>query len=498
METFINWLNGIVWSSALVYVFLGVGLFYSLATRFLQIRHLKDMRKLIFDGGGSGTGVSSFQGLAMTLSSRVGIGNVAGVATAIAYGGPGALFWMWIMAFLGAATSFVETTLAQVYKVKENGQLRGGPSFYIEKGLKMKWLAVLYAIVTVVAQGMLLPALQANTVAVGIETAFEIKPSVTGILMVMALGVIIFGGVKRIAKFAEILVPFMAIGYILICFIILGVNFSEIPHMFSLIITSAIGTDATFGGIIGSAIAWGVRRGIYSNAAGVGSEIYGAAAVEVSHPAKQGLVQSFAVYVDTLLICSATGFMILSTGMYNVTPDGMKPLVNNLGGVEPGTIYTQKAVESVLTGVGAPFVALAILLFSFTTLVAYYYSAETCLGYALGKVKRVWIEHILKFIILAIVFYGSIKAATFAWGLGDLGIGSMAWLNIFSILFLSKQAFKVLKDYERQKKEGKDPVFDPAMLGIKGADYWEKEHKYSEYYKGDEAQEEHKQTFISS
>ncbi|MGM7719501.1 alanine/glycine:cation symporter family protein [Metabacillus sp. Hm71] len=498
METFVNWLNGIVWSSALVYIFLGVGVFYSVATRFLQIRHFKDMRKLIFEGGSSASGVSSFQGLAMTLSSRVGIGNVAGVATAIAFGGPGALFWMWVMAFLGAATSFVETTLAQVYKVKVNGQLRGGPSFYIEKGLKMKWLAVIYAIVTVLAQGILLPALQANTVAVGMETAFGIKPSVTGVLLVVALATIIFGGVKRIAKFAEILVPFMAVGYILVCFIILGVNFFEIPHMFSLIITSAIGMDATFGGIIGSAIAWGVRRGIYSNAAGVGSEIYGAAAVEVSHPAKQGLVQSFAVYVDTLLICSATGFMILSTGMYNVTPDGMKPLVNNLGNVEPGTIYTQKAVESVLTGFGAPFVAIAILLFAFTTLVAYYYSAETCLAYAMGKVKRVWTEHVLKFVILAIVFYGSIKAASLAWGLGDLGIGSMAWLNIFSILFLSKQAFKVLKDYESQRKEGKDPVFDPAKLGITGAEYWEKEYKNLKQNKYIENQEQNKRASISS
>lgn len=486
MEAFVSWLNGIVWSSALVYIFLGVGLFYSVATRFLQIRHLRDMRKLIFAGGSSATGISSFQGLAMTLSSRVGIGNVAGVATAIAFGGPGALFWMWVMAFLGAATSFVETTLAQVYKVKENGQLRGGPSFYMEKGLKMKWLAVFYAIVTVIAQGILLPALQANTVAVGMENAFGITPSVTGGIMVVALAAIIFGGVKRIAKFAEMLVPFMAVGYLLVCLIILGVNFSEIPHMFSLIIGSAIGADATFGGIIGSAIAWGVRRGIYSNAAGVGSEIYGAAAVEVSHPAKQGLVQSFAVYIDTLLICSATGFMILSTGMYNVTPEGMKPLMNNLGNVDPGTIYTQKAVESVMTGFGAPFVAIAILLFAFTTLVAYYYSAETCLAYALGKVKRVWTAHVLKFVILAVVFYGSIKAAALAWGLGDLGIGSMAWVNVISILFLSKQAFKVLKDYESQKKEGKDPVFDPVKLGITGADYWEKEYQEQDFTEQEE------------
>ncbi|MCM3570201.1 sodium:alanine symporter family protein [Neobacillus mesonae] len=482
MEEFVNWLNGIVWSSALVYVFLAAGLFYSIATRFLQVRHLKDMGKLIFDNKGSSSGVSSFQGLAMTLSSRVGIGNVAGVATAIAYGGPGALFWMWMMAFLGAATSFVETTLAQVYKVKENGQLRGGPSFYMEKGLKLKWLAVLYAIVTVIAQGMLLPALQANTVAVGMDNAFGIKPSWTGILLVLALGVIIIGGVKRIAKSAEILVPIMAIGYILLCFIILGANYTEIPHMFSLVISSAIGTDATFGGIIGSAIAWGVRRGIYSNAAGVGSEIYGAAAAEVSHPAKQGLVQSFAVYVDTLFICSATGFMILSTGMFNVTPEGMKPIVNNLGNVDPGTTFTQKAVESVLPGFGSPFVAIAILLFAFTTLIAYYYSAETCLSYVMGKVKRVWVLGVLKFIILGIVFYCSVKSEALAWAFGDLGIGSMAWINIITLVFLSKQAFKILKDYENQKKEGKDPVFDPVKLGITGADYWEKEYKGSEHY----------------
>ncbi|KAA9031159.1 alanine/glycine:cation symporter family protein [Niallia endozanthoxylica] len=477
MQEIINGLNGIVWCTALVFLFLAAGLFFSIATRFPQLRHLKDIRSLIFEKGDSKSEVSAFQGLTMTLASRVGIGNIAGVAAAIAYGGPGALFWMWVMAFFGAATSFVETTLAQVYKEKDMGELRGGPPFYIEKGLKLRWLAVLYAAVTVIAQGILLPPLQANTVTAGIENAFGIQPSITGGILVLVLAAIIFGGVTRIAKFAEIIVPFMAIGYIVVCFIVLGANVSEIPQMFVLIIRSALGMDATYGAMIGYAISWGIQRGLYSNAAGVGSEIFGAAAVEVSHPAKQGLVQSFAVYVDTLIVCSATGFMILITGMYDIIPNGTTPLITNLGDVEPGAVYTQRAIESVLPGFGSPFIAIAVLFFAFTTIVAYYYSAETCLAYILGEKKKIWMRNILGLLVLGAVYYGSVNTAEIGWGLGDLGIGSMGWINIIVILFLSKKAFKLLKDYEIQKKKGKNPVFDPVELGIADADYWEKEYK---------------------
>lgn len=480
LEQVVTWLNDLIWSQALIYLCLGAGLFYSIATRFLQVRQMKDMITLMFDGKSSDAGVSSFQALSMALSGRVGTGNIAGVATAIAFGGPGAVFWMWVMAFLGSASGFVEATLGQVYKTKHDGQFRGGPAYYIEKGLKAKWYAVLFAIVTVIATGILLPGVQANSIASGMESAFGINPWVTGIVLALILGAIIFGGVKRIANVAQIVVPFMALGYILIALLIVFLNISELPGMIALIFNSAFGTEAAFGGILGSAIMWGVKRGIYSNEAGQGTAPHAAAAAEVSHPAKQGIVQAFSVYVDTLFVCSATAFMILITGMYNVTPEGAEPIVQKLGNVEPGPIYTQLAVESVLPGFGSPFVAIALLFFAFTTIMAYYYMAETNLTYLNGKAKRVWTEYVLKLFMMAMVVYGSVKSASLAWTLGDIGVGSMAWLNVIAILLLTKPALRVLKDYEAQKREGKDPVFDPVKAGVPDADFWEKEYVHPE------------------
>jgi alanine or glycine:cation symporter, AGCS family len=478
LEAIITWINDLIWSPALIYLCLGTGLFYSLATRFLQLRHFKAMIKHMFEGKSSEAGVSSFQALSIALSGRVGTGNIAGVATAIAAGGPGAVFWMWLMAFLGAGSAFVEAALGQVYKTKQAGQFRGGPAYYIEKGLKLKWYAVLFAVVTVIATGVLLPGVQANSIAAGIENAFNIHPAITGIFLVVLLAAIIFGGVKRIANVAQVVVPFMALGYILVALIIVIMNINQLPGVLKLIFQSAFGVDAAFGGILGAAISWGVKRGIYSNEAGQGTAPHAAAAAEVSHPAKQGLVQAFSVYVDTWFVCSATAFMILITGMYNVTPEGAAPIVNNLGNVEPGPIYTQQAIESVFPGFGAPFVAIALLFFAFTTIMAYYYMAETNLAYLNRYVKRPWTEYALKIVILGVTFYGSVKTAGLAWTLGDIGVGSMAWLNIIAILLLTKPALAVLKDYERQMKEGKDPVFDPVKVGIADADFWEKEYKY--------------------
>ncbi|MFD1394792.1 alanine/glycine:cation symporter family protein [Kroppenstedtia eburnea] len=477
LESFVNWLNDIIWSDALVYLCLATGLFYTVATRILQVRHLKDMVRLMFQGKSSDAGVSSFQALSMALSGRVGTGNIAGVATAIFYGGPGAVFWMWVIAFLGASSGFVEAALGQVYKTKQDGQYRGGPAYYIEKGLKLKWYAVLFAIVTVMATGLFLPGVQANSIASAMNNAFGLSPLMTGIGLIIILGIIIFGGVKRIANVAQVVVPFMALGYILVALLLIILNISELPNVLKLIFSSAFGTDASFGGILGAAIAWGVKRGIYSNEAGQGTAPHAAAAAEVSHPAKQGLVQAFSVYIDTLFVCTATAFMILITGMYNVQPEGGQMIVNNLGKVEAGPYFTQAAVESSLPGFGAPFVAIALFFFAFTTIMAYYYMAETNLAYINRQRKRVWSEYLLKFAILAVVLYGCIKNAELAWTLGDIGVGSMAWLNIIAILLLSKPALRVLKDYERQKKEGKDPVFDPVKAGVANADFWEKEYQ---------------------
>jgi len=295
---------------------------------------------------------------------------------------------------------------------------------------------------------------------------------VSAALMVITLGFIIFGGVKRIAHFAEVVVPFMALAYVLVALVIVLLNIGQVPGMIALIFKSAFGLEAGFGAVLGMAVQWGVKRGVYSNEAGQGSGPHPAAAAEVSHPAKQGYVQAFSVYVDTLLVCSATAFMLLSTGMYNVKhPDGSM-IVNNLPGIETGPAYTQAAVESVLPGFGASFVALALVFFAFTTIVAYYYMAETNLAYINRKVHRPWLVFALRIVIMAAVTYGSVRSASAAWDLGDIGVGVMAWLNIIAILILQKPALIALHDYERQKKEGKDPQFDPQQLGIRNADYW--------------------------
>ncbi|WP_459616901.1 alanine/glycine:cation symporter family protein [Bordetella sp. 2513F-2] len=473
MSEFIRTLNGYVWSSALIYLCLGVGLYFSLRTRFMQVRSIGEMVRLMFRGQKSDAGVSSFQALAMSLSGRVGTGNIAGVATAIMFGGPGAVFWMWVMAFLGAATSYVECTLGQLYKeVDDNGQYRGGPAYYIEKAMGQRWYAWIFALATAVAMGLLLPGVQANSIASGMSNAWGIAPTVSAAVVVVLLGFIIFGGVRRIAAFAEIVVPFMALGYILVALVIVLLNIGQVPAMVALIVKSAMGLEAGFGAVLGLAVEWGVKRGVYSNEAGQGTGPHAAAAAEVSHPAKQGYVQAFAVYVDTLLVCSATAFMMLSTGMYNVQgPDGAM-LVNSLQGVEAGPGFTQAAVESVLPGFGASFVAVALAFFAFTTIVAYYYIAETNIAYINRKVHRPWLTMLLKLVILVSVTYGSVRSAGAAWDLGDLGVGVMAWLNIIAILIVQKPALLCLKDYEAQKRAGKDPVFDPDALGIRNADWW--------------------------
>jgi AGCS family alanine or glycine:cation symporter len=478
MSDIINWLNGYVWSPVLVYLLLGIGLMYTILTRFLQVRFFKEMIKLIFESKGSKAGVNSFQSLALSLGGRIGVGNVAGVATAISLGGPGAVFWMWLAAFFGSATSFVEITLTQVYKRKIDGEYRGGVPFYIEKGLNQKWFAIISAILTLLVMGFLWPGVQANTVALAMQGAFGISPIITGIFVVILLGAIIFGGIKRIAKYSEIVVPIMASIYIIMCLIILTVNIAKIPSVITLILTSAFHLNATFGGIIGSAIAWGVQRGVYANGAGLGSETFESGCAEVSHPAKQGLVQAFSVYIDTFLVCTSTAFMILITGMYDVKPAGIAPITNKLGNVAP-SMYTQLAVDSVFHKFGAAFIAVALLFFCFTTLTSYYYKAETNFAFLrdILKIKSTWPNQILKVILLGTVLYGCVRTAATVWAMGDLGTGAMAWVNLIVLFLLTKTALKVLKDYERQKKMGKNPVFKPVKLGIKGADFWEKEYK---------------------
>lgn len=473
LDAIIAAINNLIWSRALIGLCLGVGLYFSLRTRFMQLRGFAEMIRLMRRGEKSAAGVSPFQALTIALSGRVGIGNIAGVATAIAYGGPGAVFWMWMVAFLGASTAYVESTLAQIYKEKDDqGFYRGGPAYYIEKGMGQKWYAWIFAAATILATGFLLPGVQANGIAASMHTAWGLPPLATGIAIAVLLGVIIVGGVKRIASFAELVVPFMAGAYIIAALLIMAIHFERVPDVFGLIFRSAFGAEAAFGAVLGLAIEWGVKRGVYSNEAGQGTGPHPAAAAEVSHPAKQGYVQAFSIYVDTLLVCSATAFMILSTGMYNVIRPAGGMIVETLPGIEPGPGFAQHAVESALPGYGAGFVALAILFFAFTTIVAYYYMAETNIAYINRRVHRPWMVWVLRVGVIGAVTYGAVHSATAAWALGDIGVGLMAWLNIIAILILQRPALRALKDYESQKKAGRDPVFDPDALGIRHAELW--------------------------
>jgi AGCS family alanine or glycine:cation symporter len=478
MEEIIGVLNDIVWSNALIVLCLGSGLYFSYRTRFLQVRHIKEMFRLLFDGKSSESGVSSFQALSMSLAGRVGTGNIAGVATAIAFGGPGAMFWMWTVAFLGASTAFVEATLAQIYKEKHLGQFRGGPAFYIERGLGVKWFAVLFAIVSIISAGLLLPGVQANSVADGIENAFNIDTWMSGVAVAVIFGAIVFGGVKRIAKFTEFVVPIMAIAYIIIVLVIIVVDIDQLPGVIALVFKSAFNMEAGFGAVFGLAVQWGVKRGIYSNEAGQGTAPHIAAAANVSHPAKQGLVQSFSVYIDTLLVCSATGFMLLITGKYNVQNPGFgtggasRFLYEGAKNVTVGPGYTQSAMDSVLPGFGSYFVAIALFFFAFTTILAYYYIAETNISYLTRNVKSPIYTHLLKVVMMLVIMYGSINQAKLAWNIGDLGVGIMAWFNIIAIILLQKPALAALRDYEKQRKEGKDPTFHPEDIGVSNAQIW--------------------------
>ncbi|MEN4128620.1 alanine/glycine:cation symporter family protein [Serratia marcescens] len=472
MSEFINAVNSIVWSQGLVYLCLGAGLYFSLRTRFLQLRHLKEMVRLIFKGKANAAGVSSFQALSMTLAGRVGTGNIAGVATAITFGGPGALFWMWVVAFLGASSAFVESTLGQIYKEKINGEYRGGPAFYIEKGLGMKWYAWIFAIVTLFSCGVLLPGVQANSIGASLNIAFGTSPNVTAALIAILLGFIIFGGVKRIASFAGTVVPFMALGYIITACVIIALNIDQLPGAILLVWKSAFGLEAGFGAILGLTIMWGVKRGVYSNEAAQGTAPHASSAAAVSHPAKQGLVQAFSVYIDTLFVCSATGFMLLITGLYNVQGADGTALYTGIAGIAAGPGYVQTAMESMMPGFGNYFVAIALFFFAFTTIVAYFYIAETNVAYLSRKIRRPWLTFVLKIGLMASVVYGTVKTADLAWAMGDIGVGLMAWLNIVAILLLRKTALACLKDYEAQRAEGRDPVFNPEKLGIRHADYW--------------------------
>lgn len=484
INSVIDFLNGIIWSNALVYFCLITGLYFSIRTKFLQVRLIKPMVKYLFEGKDSKEGISSFQALCTALAGRVGTGNIAGTATAIFFGGPGALVWMWIIAFLGASSAYMEAALAQVWKTEIDGEYRGGPAYYIEKGMKSRWYAMVFSVSTLLACGLLLPGVQANSIANAFNNVGGIPKIGSGIVIAIVLALIIFGGIRRIAKVAEVVVPFMAIIYIIMALIIIFIHIDQFGNILALVFSSAFGANATYGGIIGSAVAWGVKRGIYSNEAGQGSAPHAAAAAEVSHPAKQGLVQAFSVYIDTLFVCSATGFMVLMTNSFNVLDkatgnylhigdsDTMKALAETQ---TVGPEFTQEAVNTVVAGFGGWFVAICLAFFAFTTIMAYYYQAESNVAYIFRhqdtKMRRT-ITLILRLSMIAAVVYSTVGTATAAWNAGDVGVGLMAWINLVALWILQKPALATLKDYEAQRKAGKDPIFEPDKLGIQNAEIW--------------------------
>ena len=451
-EKIVSIVNDIVWNPLLVVLLVGAGMYFSFRTRFVQVRRFGLMIRSLFakaekDESGSKHGISSFQAFCIALSGRVGTGNIVGVATAIALGGPGAVFWMWIIAFFGASTAFVESTLAQLYKFKHSTGFRGGPSSYIEHGLGKPGLGVLFSILAIVGYGILLPT-----------NSFELPSLAAGLGMAFLLALVIIGGVKSISRVASVITPFMALGYIVFSIIIIFQHIDAVPAVLKSIVVGAFGIKPVAGGILGSTIMMGVKRGIFSNEAGQGSGAMVSAAAAVSHPARQGLAQAFSVYVDTLLVCTATALMILCSGTYNIldakTGEMLVAQAPELGANYVG--FTQAAVDSAFTGFGSAFVSIALLFFAFTTVMAYYFYTESSIIYLFsGRNGSVKTERTLiwcyRFLLLAMVVFGSLREANVVWQLGDIGVGLTAWINVLSLLILCPHAIKALKEYESRE-----------------------------------------------
>ena len=459
-EKIVSVLNGIIWSPALVVLLVGAGLYFSFRTRFVQVRRFGLMVRSLFaraeeSEDGKKHGISSFEAFCVALSGRVGTGNIVGVATAIALGGPGAIFWMWIIAFFGASTAFVESTLAQQYKFHHATGFRGGPASYIEKGLGLRWLGVLFSILVLVGYGAFLPTVQANGMAGALNNSFHLPPLAAGLGLAFLLGVVIIGGIKSIARVASIVTPFMALGYIIITLVIIAQHIDAVPGVFRAIVTNAFGINPVAGGILGSTIMMGVKRGIFSNEAGQGGGAIVSASAAVSHPAKQGLAQAFSVYVDTLLICTATALMILCSGTYNIldakTGEMLVASAPQLG--DNYVAFTQAAVDSALTGFGGTFVSIALVFFVFTTVMAYYFYGESSIMQIFeGRPEKKKTERlciwIFRFALLAMVVFGALREADVIWQLGDIGVGITAWINVVVLLILCPKAVRALREYE--------------------------------------------------
>lgn len=458
MNVILSWLNEFLYSNILLLLLVLAGVYFTIRTRFVQVRLFKEGVLLLKEKAHNKDGVSSFQALMISTASRVGTGNIAGVATALAAGGAGAIFWMWVMALIGGASAFVESTLAQIYKEKDGEQFRGGPAYYIEKALKNRKLGIIFAILLIACFAFGFNGLQAYNVSSAFQYYIEddtLNGLIVGLLLSVASAFVIFGGVHRIGIISSKIVPIMAGLYILLGLYITGINIQKLPEIFSMIFENAFDFQAIAGGFTGSCVMYGIKRGLFSNEAGMGSAPNAGATADVSHPVKQGLVQVISVFIDTMLVCTTTAFLLLNFG-----------LDNGLTGMP----YVQMAVQSEIGAIGIHFITISILLFAFSSLIGNYCYAESNLKF-IHNSKRLLLG--FRIVVLLVIFFGAQAEFSTIWDLADVLMGFMALMNILVILYLGKYAFRALRDYQEQKKAGKDPSFHPIELGIPYCECWE-------------------------
>ncbi|WP_449599308.1 alanine/glycine:cation symporter family protein [Paenibacillus sp. Marseille-Q9583] len=459
LDSMISVTNDFLWSKILVILLIVCGLYFTVRSKFVQFGMFKEMfRVLKGSNERSKDSISSFQAFCISMAARVGTGNITGIAIAIAIGGPGAIFWMWVIAIIGSASGFIESTLAQVYKVKDKTGFRGGPAYYMEKGLNKRWMGAIFAVLITLSFGLVFNAVQSNTVTVAFENSFGTNRAILGLVMAAAFALVIFGGVKRIARMSEYIVVVMAGIYIGAALIIMLINITELPAVIALIVKSAFGLEQVAGGSLGAVILQGVKRGLFSNEAGMGSAPNAAATATTSHPVKQGLMQALGVLTDTLLICSSTAFIILLSDAYKQPGlDGIK--------------LTQAALSEHIGSWASGSLAIMIFLFAFSTLIGNYYYGETNIEF-LNSNKKVLLFY--RYSVLAMIIFGSVAKVQLVWDLADLFMGFMVIVNLIAILLLSKVAFAALKDYKKQKREGKDPVFyKDSIPGLENVEGWD-------------------------
>ncbi|MEK4477692.1 alanine/glycine:cation symporter family protein [Paenibacillus sp. FSL R7-0048] len=459
LDSMISTTNDFLWSKILVVLLIVCGIYFTIRSKFVQFGMFKEMFRVLKESNErSKDSISSFQAFCISMAARVGTGNITGIAIAIAIGGPGAVFWMWVIAIIGSASGFIESTLAQVYKVKDKTGFRGGPAYYMEQGLKKRWMGAVFAVLITLSFGLVFNAVQSNTITVAFENSFGTNRVILGLVVAAAFAAVIFGGVKRIARMSEYIVVVMAGVYIGAAVIIMLINITEIPAILALIVKSAFGFEQIAGGSFGAVILQGVKRGLFSNEAGMGSAPNAAATATTSHPVKQGLMQALGVLTDTLLICSSTAFIILLSDAYKQPGlDGIK--------------LTQAALSEHIGSWASGSLAIMILLFAFSTLIGNYYYGETNIEF-LNSNKKVLLFY--RYSVLAMIIFGSVAKVQLVWDLADLFMGFMVIVNLIAILLLSKVAFAALQDYKRQKRAGKDPVFyKDSIEGLENVECWD-------------------------